>query len=48
MMEPWVKDGCVLVWWNPDIPIMVTQTVDEQARKLFGCEHEILGLLNVG
>ena len=43
-----VKDGRALVWRSHDILITATQVADEQAGKLFGCEHEILGLLNVG
>jgi hypothetical protein len=46
--EPLVKDDRALVWWSHDIAIMATQAADEQAGILFGREHEILGLLNVG
>jgi len=46
--EPLVKDGRALVWRSHDIPITATQVADEQAGKLFGRDHEILGLLNVG
>jgi hypothetical protein len=46
--EPLVKDGRALVWRSHDIPITATQPADEQAGKLFGRDHEILGLLNVG
>jgi len=46
--EPLVKDGRALVWRSHDIPKTATKGADEQAGKLFGREHEILGLLNVG
>ena len=47
-MEPRIKDGRALVWRSHDIPKTATSESDEQTGKLFGRDHEILGLLNVG
>ena len=47
--ETLVKDGRAHVSRSHDIPITATQAaVDEQAGKLFGREHEILIVLNIG
>ncbi|KAJ3516977.1 hypothetical protein NLJ89_g797 [Agrocybe chaxingu] len=45
--EPRVKDSRALVWRSHDIPKNATET-DEQTGRLFGRDHEILGLIQPG